>query len=313
MKTLYLAKEPDAGVRNDLSRLSGEITIVDCLNAYGDYYRKMGYNVISKTKFFELDGDMRFDFCIGNPPYSDRSGNTSKSKDLDDKFVEICTNISNHVKLIIRSKHFSNSKSKFRRNLFATGNVKSITRLDDKIFPIQNTETCIIEWDVKHTGPATITYKDGTVVEKVLDKDSLIKLDNPNFVESVENNLADRVIVGKLYRNKIQPGDHPMVELCGKEGPIITNVAPGLENTGRNSYGVIMNTCADWGSIGKLNLKPYDASICFSVTCLQTDTEEEAIQLLEYLQTDEVKEIIRLNMTSFHPTKSLFAKIPSPL
>ena len=53
---LYLAKEPDAGVRDDLSRLSGkEVTVVDCLDAYGDYYRKMGYNVISKTKYFELD------------------------------------------------------------------------------------------------------------------------------------------------------------------------------------------------------------------------------------------------------------------
>ena len=46
MKTLYLAKEPDAGVRDDLSRISGEITIVDCLNGYGDWYRKKGYNCI---------------------------------------------------------------------------------------------------------------------------------------------------------------------------------------------------------------------------------------------------------------------------
>ena len=69
MKTLYLAKEPDAGVRDDLSRISGEITIVDCLNGYGDWYRKKGYNCISKTKYFELDGTMRFEVVIGNPPY----------------------------------------------------------------------------------------------------------------------------------------------------------------------------------------------------------------------------------------------------
>ena len=68
MKTLYLAKEPDSGVRNDLSRLSGEVTVVDCLNAYGDYYRKMGYNVISMTKYFE-PLHMHFTQTIGNPPY----------------------------------------------------------------------------------------------------------------------------------------------------------------------------------------------------------------------------------------------------
>jgi len=256
--------------------------------------------------------DMDFDVVIGNPPYSDKSGNTNKTKDLDNVFMEVSTKIGSYVKLIIRAKHFTSSKSKFRKTLFSSNHVKSITRLDDKVFPIQNTETCIVEWDVNYTGPTKITYKDGTIVDRVLDKDTVIKLDNPDYVESVANNLADRVIVGKLYRNKIQPGDQPMVELCGKEGPLVTNVARGLENTGRNTYGVMMNTCADWGSIGKLNLKPYDASICFSVTCLQTNTEEEAIQLLEYLQTDEVKEIIKLNMTSFHPTKSLFAKIPSP-
>jgi len=64
--TLYLAKEPGRGVRNDLSKLSGEITVVDCLGAYNDYYRKMGYNVISKEEFFESQ-DMYFDVTIGNP------------------------------------------------------------------------------------------------------------------------------------------------------------------------------------------------------------------------------------------------------
>ena len=68
MKTLYLAKEPGTGVRDDLSRISGEITIVDCLNAYGDYYRKKGYNCISKDEFFSTKG-MKFSQTIGNPPY----------------------------------------------------------------------------------------------------------------------------------------------------------------------------------------------------------------------------------------------------
>ena len=68
MNTLYLAKEPGKGVRSDLSRISGEVTVVDCLNAYGDYYRKMGYNVISMTKYFE-PLHMHFTQTIGNPPY----------------------------------------------------------------------------------------------------------------------------------------------------------------------------------------------------------------------------------------------------
>jgi len=74
-RTLYLAKEPDLGVLNDLSRISGEVIVVDCLGAYGDFYKKKGYNCISKIKFFELDGTMRFDFVIGNPPFQSNNGN----------------------------------------------------------------------------------------------------------------------------------------------------------------------------------------------------------------------------------------------
>jgi len=68
MKTLYLAKEPGKGVRDDLSKISGEVTIVDCLNGYIDWYKKKGYNCISTNQFFQNDG-MIFSSTIGNPPY----------------------------------------------------------------------------------------------------------------------------------------------------------------------------------------------------------------------------------------------------
>jgi Eco57I restriction-modification methylase len=261
-----------------------------------------------------VNKNMKFDVVIGNPPYSDRSGNTSKSKDLDDKFTLISTQIADKVKLIVRSKHFTNSKSSFRQKLFASGHLVSIVRLPDNTFPvIQNTETCVITWDVNHSGPTSITYKDGTVVNRVLTKDTVIKLDNPDFVESVENNLSDRWIRGKLNRNKIIAGDSPMVEICGTgDTPVVTYIAQGLEKTAANSYGVVINVAAEWGSLGKVLLKPYEASISSSVMCLTTNTQEEAIQLQNYLLSDEVKKLVKSNMPSFHPTKDLFKKIPSP-
>ena len=90
MKTLYIAKEPGFGVRDDLSRISGEITIVDC-NCYGDWYRKKGYNVISKDEFFDSN-DMRFDVVIGNPPYN---------KGLSVKFINKAAELSDYVHFVL--------------------------------------------------------------------------------------------------------------------------------------------------------------------------------------------------------------------
>ena len=66
MKNIYYAKEPDAGVRDDLAKMSGEVTVVDCLDAYGDYYRKIGYNSISTADYF-ANTSMHFSQTIGNP------------------------------------------------------------------------------------------------------------------------------------------------------------------------------------------------------------------------------------------------------
>lgn len=257
--------------------------------------------------------DMKF-ISLGNPPFSDRGKtNSSKSPDLDSLFVLKCMEISTQLRLIIRSKHFTNPKSKFRKKLFSSGHVKAITRIDDSVFPIQNTETCILEWDIDHTGPAKITYKDGTVVEKDLDENTVIKLDNPDFVSEIENNLAHRWIRGKLNRNKMLPGNSPMVVICGTgESPVVENIEVGLEETGRNTHGVVVNINAEWGSLGRVMIKPYEASISNSVICLTTDSEEQAIELQKYLLSDEVKKNVKYNMPSFHPTKDLFKKIKDP-
>lgn len=93
MTTLYLAKEPDQGVRSDLSRIRGEVTVVDCLNAYGDYYKKKGYNCISTKEFFEASG-MRFSAIIGNPPYG-------KNSSLAVKFLNKASELSDTIHMVL--------------------------------------------------------------------------------------------------------------------------------------------------------------------------------------------------------------------
>jgi len=124
VKTLYLAKEPGTGVRNDLSRIQGEVTVVDCLNAYGDYYRKGGYNCISRTEFFALE-DMKFDVVIGNPPYGS-GGN------LAIKFLNKCSELSDDVRLVLPlSVRKASSLNKISKNIVCVVD----EQLPDDTFP----------------------------------------------------------------------------------------------------------------------------------------------------------------------------------
>jgi hypothetical protein len=275
-------------------------------------------NVVTDDLQTLIDQGMKFDLIIGNPPYSDRSnasasGEGGMSASLDDKFVLECIKVSDDVRLIIRSKHFSKESSNFRRDLFKSGKVKSITYLPGDTFAIQNTETCILHVDQNHTGPTKITYKNGEVRDVQLNESSIVMLKNPDYVSVVPNNMSHRYMTGKLTRNKIKPVDSGirMVEICGRdEEPQMVTIDPSQDTTGINQHGVVINFSAQWGGLGRIYVKPYDTAISNSIVLLKTDSEEESIKLKNYLETDSVKKLVKDNMASFHPTKSLFKTIP---
>lgn len=264
---------------------------------------------------------MHFDVVTGNPPYSDRSGvdgggGGGCSKDLDDKFFIESMKISDYVSLIIRAKHFTKERSKFKKMLFESGNLVSIEYLHEDMFKsIQNTATCIVTWNKNYKGPCKVKFKDGRVIEQKLKSTDVIIADNPTIIEQVEHNLAWRYLNGKLYRNKIaeieDPNGAPLVEICGDgDSPVIRYVKRGYEEAGRNQHGVVMNINASWGGLGKVMIKPYEASLTFNVVCLKTSSEKESILLKEYLESQPIKDIVTKTMASFHPTKQLFKSIP---
>jgi len=119
MKTLYLAKEPGLGVRNDLSRISGEVVVVDCLNGYIDWYKKKGYNCISKDVFFDSN-NMRFDAVIGNPPYKGQ---------LHLEFLKLALEKSDYVSLIHPSGWLTRTEKSIEKDVkkLLEGRLKSLT------------------------------------------------------------------------------------------------------------------------------------------------------------------------------------------
>ena len=320
MKVAYQVKGPDILPALEQWNKIADLTVVSCLPAYVDFYRYKGYKTITADEYFSLPEDkMIFTHCLANPPFSDRSSNSNNTADLDSKFNEKSRKICENVQMVIRTKHFTSPRSKFRKELFSSGTVVEIRYLPKDTFPtILNTETCVLVTRHDHNGPATIKYPDGTVRVVNLTKDTVLLSANPDYSGPVDNNLSKRWFRGenKVKRTDIHDGDDgiDIIEVMGTgDTPVIRKIDPSVTQKGYNQHGVVMNINTAWGSLGRIHVKKYDAAISNSVICLKTDSEEESIKLCEYLQSDEVKDIIKKTMPSFHPTKDVFANVPDPL
>ena len=275
------------------------------------YLTRVGFELMEDTTM-SLQKDR---VCIaGNLPFSDRSSDSTNSANLDSKIFLENIHVADYVADIIRSKHFNNPKSTFRKKLFSSGKIKELEYLSESYFPtINHTETCVVVYDANHSGDTKITYKDGNVVYRKLDKDSLIKFDNPNFSAEIPSyNMQHRWVRGKLNTNKMIQGDVPMVHTMGNKGKdlIITYVQKDRRNMLMNTHGVIMNSAAERGSLGKIDVKPYSYAISGSIVCLVTKSEDESIRLKEYLESVDITQIVKDNKLSAPNTKALFARIP---
>jgi hypothetical protein len=272
---------------------------------------------INVTTDFDEFNPMDFDLCIGNPPYSDRSQTNcvdvgGSGKSLDDKFTLKAMTLAPRVKLIIRAKEFSKLNSKFKQQLFAGNHLRSITHLDKSTFPtIQNTVTCIIDWDINYVGETVITYEDGTVVSKLLNKDSVVKLDNPDYVAEVDYNMRYRYLRGKIPRHQINDNEGTrIVEIMGKgDTPIIRNTL-STPTVGLNEYGVIMNYNSSWDGFDKMYVKELDTCLSESMIMLKTESDEESRRLIEHLESDEIVTLLKGLKSGFSNSARIFAMIP---
>ena len=70
-----------------------------------------------------------------------------------------------------------------------------------------------------------------------------------------------------------------------------------------------MNYNYETGLLGKLYVKPKNTAISGSIIMLKTESKEESIQLLNYLESDEVREIIKLTKGYFCNSRYVFNAI----
>ena len=299
------------------------------------------------TNFQEIiDKRMEFTSIIGNPPYTDttsvdsdrNNGAGGCSKDLDSQFFEQAQQMSSHVSMIIRTKFFPKKGSGFRKRVFEKGGIVSLTALSDDTFPsISGTPTCWITWSATHKGPTKVTYLNGTVKDIVLTKDTCIKLDNPDYVSEVSNNLGHRYMRGRIKQRQLEgsEGKQPVLtSMGGFNGTMEDNlvyVDETLKVDCVNQHGVVMNAVYGPGArssvkdyqstvegvnsnttavtTGPIHVKPYEYGISSSTVILKTSSYEESERLRDYLMSDKMQEYMFYNKINNANTKELFATV----
>jgi len=339
-KTLYLAKEPDAGVRNDLSRLSGEVTIVDCLNAYGDYYRKMGYNVISRTKFFELDGTMRFDVVMGNPPYQSNNGNGDLSGSgtgalwwkITLKSLELLKD--NGTISLITPTNILNGGDSFTELILGNSrklDLKSVVTDVNQFFPKVGTKIC--HWSAQNSvtrgnvatvnGDSTINtdetlkiYNDSQVQEII---QTLINYNGEKFNISVKNTADPRAVSRILQKDGYTKQEADEVARDFSKTQTDDYIYP-INSNGKLKYGKVKwITNGTWkmmiphmGSPFKYEIMVSDEIVCDQSCDVQYfDNEEDAMSAKQILDNPVYRWIIEQTRVGGRMSSAILSRFPN--
>ena len=190
----------------------------------------------------------------------------------------------------------------------------SICYLPESTFPsVSMTETCVVTWKRGYKGQTKVTYSDGTVKNISINKDSCIKLTNPDYVSEVPNNIAYRHVRGEYDLNELKPGNCPMITTMGgkkSDKPLMIYVDESQHKCCVNQHGVVMNDKFGGKTFGGVHVKEYEHSISGSSICLKTNSYEESVQLKNYLLSKDVLRIVELNKISNVHSKELFKTIP---
>jgi hypothetical protein len=235
MQTIYFAKEPGLGVRSDLSKLHGDITIVDCLNAYGDYYRKVGYTCISKDEYFSFNPmQSNFNILIGNPPYQalktmgkkGKGGNNSLYIKFIKKAIELCkdggiVSLTTPPAAIIKSTTLK-EPSLILKKMIESGSLDSIDLTVGKHFKVG---TPICRWSFtkgKPQGKVKVIYSDYIEYCDIEDLYYLppvsTKIERDLYKKIINNTDGDTLIVVRGQKNQdctMERFGYPKVQIGG--------------------------------------------------------------------------------------------------
>lgn len=282
----------------------------------------MGYKYFTWDELTNMN--MKFDLILSNPPYQDDStGNSTKTTNLYVPFFHKAEQLLSDegiLSIIIPSDWIGPNNSSFKNYIFNSRQIKEIELHPyQKYFKVKKA-TCNVILDKSYIGDCKFTDEKGNSEILDLRDQEFLSKDNSDIkyrnLFANQPTMGYRWLRGKLNRNQIieDPNGVEYIEGCGRAGqPLdIKKIPASLETTGAGLHKIVMpNVGGTNGDLGN-NVKIAESHQVggHGVVFLTTNSKTESENLLAYLNTKPIKELIKRVKKSSPNSKILFEKIP---
>jgi hypothetical protein len=274
----------------------------------------MKYNEIDKMKHkFNLSET----FLVGNYPFNGDKSNSdgTRASQLYAEFVEAL-----HPKVagsaVVMPSYWAHKNSKVKKIFTETGCEKiGYCKFDN----VSIDTAYVISSRTKRDNEVIVLPKSGNQYKVNLESDTKIFLNaDKEFVNIFNKKLYSENTLGDIWKrspinrnNKsLHTGSTPIIEVPSIEKPIYTNldksIFPGFDNW----KVMINNVLGDKSTLGNPRIEGPGVGSTYSVVNLVVNSEDEAYNLKNYLETKIAKIIVQKTKANGANSKILLSNIP---
>lgn len=264
---------------------------------------KEGIKVVDFINISKVNLDMKFDVVIGNPPYNDsettREGQNHRkqARNLAKEFLYFAIELSSDIVSIIgpTSRTYT---SKVKKDFLKNG-----------LYEVQDVTTYFPNVNLSQIVTYTFSKKD----KKPLADCTAFPIPERNL-----GHLYTFTTGFRHPRAKVEP----LLKDSGKYKVYVTTsvvkytdseeVVNFINDKSRGRLRVVMNHNASKSSVGKMHIAYPDDILTYSTDAFYIESEEQGLEIIKYLNSEEAKEILQQTRTTVTNSARSFSALPIP-
>ena len=283
------------------------IYVLDKYHVFTNQMRLKGYKHVITADFLTWEPDMEFDVVVGNPPYNgeDTSRMTTshrgQGENLAKKFALKSIELSNRYIFFIMPYGHRTYSSHLAERYKSNG----LYRIDscEEYFKDVATNPCVFYFDkTKEVSEVEDNYYTHDI-EVPSENIGCIFRNQPGTLNRIdyEHTLSDE---GK-YKVVVTTG---VVKYTDDE-----NLVRRMKDNTRGKWRVVFNCTTSVGHFGKIIIAEPEAVLSKSVHCLLLNSEEEALEMKKYLESEKATNILKkVKTVNACNSKKFLQYIPMP-